>query len=70
MAEHPIAGPLRKSVIEDPQSFKRLATEVGVSRQTLMRFADGVGTLRLDHAETLCRYYGLELTRKTRLRDG
>ncbi|MEQ8849589.1 helix-turn-helix transcriptional regulator [Botrimarina sp.] len=61
MPDHPIADRLREAVLADPQSYNALSRETGIARPTLTRFADAVGTLRLDHAETLCRFYGLEL---------
>ncbi|MEQ8848251.1 helix-turn-helix transcriptional regulator [Botrimarina sp.] len=64
MAEHPITDKLREAVLDDSQSFNSLAAETGISRPTLVRFAKGDGTLRLDHAETLCRYYQLELVKR------
>ena len=62
MEPNPISDKLREVILADPQSFNSLAAETGISRPTLVRFAQEVGTLRLDHAETLCRHYGLQLT--------
>lgn len=42
-------------------SYKALETETGVTRQSLMGFAKGERTLRLDIADKLAAYFGLEV---------
>lgn len=46
------------------QSFKRLEKETGVLRQSLMKFVRGKQSLRLDMADRLAAYFGLELREK------
>ncbi len=53
---------LRDAVNASPLSFRALEHETGVFRQTLMKFARGESSLRLDKADKLAEYFGLELT--------
>jgi len=55
---------LRDAINDSPLSFKRLEKESGVLRQTLMRFARSEASLRLDKADLLAEYFGLELTER------
>jgi transcriptional regulator with XRE-family HTH domain len=59
-----ISEVLRLAIAESGQSFKRLEQETGVLRQSLMKFARGEQTLRLDMAEKLADYFGLELVQR------
>jgi plasmid maintenance system antidote protein VapI len=55
---------LRKSVMtdfENGESFRAIERDSGVLRQSLMKFVRGETSLRLDIADTLAEYYGLEL---------
>ena len=55
---------LRKALndaIESGSTFRDLERETGVIRQSLMPFARGKCTLRLDKADALAAYFGLEL---------
>jgi hypothetical protein len=52
-------------VIADSQlSFKALERETGVTRQSLMRFAYGESSLRLDLADKLVEFFGIEIARQ------
>jgi transcriptional regulator with XRE-family HTH domain len=55
---------LRKAVNDCPLPFQALERETGVLRQTLMKFARGETSLRLDMADKLAAYFGLELTER------
>jgi|GEM_PF-1952633 len=55
---------LRDAINESPLSFKALEKESGVLRQTLMLFARGETSLRLDKADKLAVYFDLELTER------
>jgi transcriptional regulator with XRE-family HTH domain len=56
---------LRNAILESELSYKRLEKETGVIRQSLMAFARGEQSLRLDKADKLAEYFGLEIvTRK------
>ena len=47
--------------VESGQSFKGLERETGLKRQSLMKFARGEQSLRLDLADKLAEFLGLEL---------
>lgn len=55
---------LRDAINESPLSFQALESKTGVLRQTLMLFARGESSLRLDKADLLAEYFGLELTER------
>ena len=56
-----ITETLRQTIAESGMSFKGLETATGVKRQSLMKFARGEQSLRLDIADKLAEYFGLEL---------
>jgi len=47
-------------------SFREVERETGIVRQSLMPFARGEQTLRLDKADLLAEYFGLELKPATK----
>jgi len=55
---------LRHEIEASNLSFKRLEKETGVLRQSLMTFARGEASLRLDKADKLLDHFGLEITRR------
>lgn len=60
----PIAEALRKAIadaIEAGESFRGIEQATGVLRQSLMKFARGETSLRLDLADRLAVYLGLEV---------
>ena len=58
----PITDVLRRVIDESGVSHKALERETGVKRQSIMRFMRGDQSLRLDMADKLVAYFGLELT--------
>jgi plasmid maintenance system antidote protein VapI len=52
---------LRKTIAESGMSFRGLETATGIKRQSLMKFMRGEQSLRLDIADKLAAYFGLEL---------
>ena len=55
---------LRKALndaIEAGETFRSIERETGIVRQSLMPFARGEQSLRLDIADRLATYFGLEL---------
>jgi plasmid maintenance system antidote protein VapI len=59
-----ISETLRKKVMtdfENGESFRAIERDTGVLRQSLMKFVRGETSLRLDVADKLAAYYGLEL---------
>jgi len=56
-----ITEALREAIGESELSFKALERETGVLRQSLMKFARGEQTLRLDAADKLAKFFGFEI---------
>ena len=52
---------LKRAILESGMSFKALQRETGVTRQSMMSFVRGERSLRLDIADKLAVYFGLEL---------
>ena len=57
---------LCETIAESELSFKAIERETGVLRQSLMKFARGERSLRLDNADKLADYFGLELKPRRR----
>ena len=55
---------IREAIAESELSFKALERETGVLRQSLMKFAAGKQTLRLDSADKLAEFFGIEVRRR------
>ena len=55
---------LLEAIAESELSFKALERETGITRQSLMGFAKGERTIRLDAADTLADYFGIQITRR------
>jgi plasmid maintenance system antidote protein VapI len=62
--DKPLTDTLRNAILQSGLSFKRLESETGVFRQSLMKFVRGEQSLRLDIADRLTVYFGLELRTK------
>lgn len=60
----PITDLLREAIVESKISLKRLAAETGIVRGSLIRFRRGETSLRLDIADKLADYFGLELVKR------
>lgn len=56
---------LRQAIAESGLPMLTIATETGIERASLIRFARGDQSLRLDIADRLAEYFGLELAAKT-----
>ena len=54
------------SAIESGETFRSIERETGIVRQSLMPFARGEQTLRLDKADLLAEYFELELKPTTK----
>ncbi len=52
---------LKRAVKASKMPMLAIQREAGINRQTVARFLDGRGSLRLDKADLLARYLGLEL---------
>ena len=57
---------LRKAIVGSGLSFAELERRSGVKRQSLMKFARGEQSLRLDMVDKLLPCLGLELVNKQR----
>jgi plasmid maintenance system antidote protein VapI len=60
----PISDLLRRTIAESGIPLQRLERETGVTRASIMRFVRGTQSLRLDMADRLAAYFGLELRAK------
>jgi plasmid maintenance system antidote protein VapI len=64
----PISDLLRRTILEAIErrrtNYKTLERETGVTRASIMRFARGSQSLRLDMADRLAAHFGLELQAK------
>ncbi len=61
---------LRQAIRQSGESFMALEQATGITRQSLMRFAHGQQSLRLDMADRLVDYFGVELRWKGKTRKG
>ena len=57
----PMSDLLRKTIAESGIPYLVLERETGVVRTSIMRFVRGETSLRLDKADVLAEYFGLEL---------
>ena len=55
---------LKAAISNSDLSFKALERETGVKRQSMMKFVDGEQSLRLDVADRLAEYFGLEIVKR------
>jgi plasmid maintenance system antidote protein VapI len=66
--EKPIPGPLtdalRRALRDSGTPMLALAKAAGVERMSLVRFARGERSLRLDKADRLAAYFGLALVKR------
>ena len=59
-----LTNALLAAIAESDLSFNALERESGVIRQSLMKFAYGEQSLRLDMADKLADYFGIEISRR------
>ncbi len=52
---------LRQAIIDSSMPLLTLSKEAGVARGSLIRFVRGERSLRLDCADKLAEYFGMEL---------
>jgi plasmid maintenance system antidote protein VapI len=66
MAKHaaPITDLLRRTIVESGMTFLELERATGLKRASVLRFVRGSQSLRLDMADRLADYFGLELRAK------
>jgi plasmid maintenance system antidote protein VapI len=61
---------LRRTIRESGVTYLALARATGVERASIQRFVDGRTSLRLDKADKLAAYFGLELRPGRKRKDG
>jgi plasmid maintenance system antidote protein VapI len=52
---------LRDAIVESGIPYKALSRDTGVARASIQRFVDGRQSIRLDMADRLAAFFGLEL---------
>jgi plasmid maintenance system antidote protein VapI len=62
--ERTLTAGLRQAILQSGESFKALEAWTGVKRQSLMKFARGEQSLRLDMADKLAEHFGMMLMRR------
>ena len=60
----PITDLLRRTIAESDVPYLTLERETGVKRGSIARFVRGDQSIRLDLADRLAEYFGLELKHK------
>lgn len=55
---------LQKAIAESGLTLYRIAKDTGIIKTSLMRFMAGETSLRLDKADALAEYLGLELVKR------
>jgi len=61
MANATMSDVLRKAIRDSGISMRRLSIDSGIARPSLIRFARGDQSLRLDVADKLAAYFNLRL---------
>jgi plasmid maintenance system antidote protein VapI len=65
-----ITDVLKNAVIESGISYKALSRETGVARASIQRFVDGRQSIRLDMADRLAAFFGLNLVERKTSKPG
>lgn len=63
-AKPPISDLLRRTIANSDVPLLTLQRETGVTRDSIRRFVNGQQSLRLDMADALAEYFGLELCKR------
>jgi plasmid maintenance system antidote protein VapI len=63
-APSPITTLLKQTIVDSGIPYKMLERETRVKRSSIQRFVDGRQSIRLDMADRLAAYFGLELRRE------
>ena len=62
--QSPLTDGIRQAILASEKPLLQIANKTGVQRASLSRFVSGQRSLRLDMADKLAAYFGLELTGK------
>jgi plasmid maintenance system antidote protein VapI len=65
-ANQPISDALRQAIADSGMAHVALERATGVKRQSIAKFLRGERSLRLDMADRLVAFFGLELRPKTK----
>lgn len=60
---------LLRKALSEADSLRQVERDTGIVRQSMMRFIRGEQSLRLDLADKLAAYFGIESTRNLRKGD-
>jgi plasmid maintenance system antidote protein VapI len=63
-SKSPISELLRRTIAESGISYNALQRDTGVTRASIMRFVRGDQSIRLDMADRLASFFGLELRKR------
>jgi plasmid maintenance system antidote protein VapI len=63
MAKQSVSESLRRAIVDSKIPYLTLEQETGLSRASIMRFVRGDLNLRMDSADKLAKYFGLQLTK-------
>jgi plasmid maintenance system antidote protein VapI len=63
-SKQPISDLLRRTIAKSGISYNTLQKETGVTRASIMRFVRGDQSIRLDRADRLAAFLGLELRKR------
>jgi len=55
---------LQQAILDSELNFRELERETGVKRQSLMKFARGEQSLRLDMADRLAEFFGFDIVKR------
>jgi len=55
---------LRQAIVLSDESYRAIARATGLKHPSLLKFARGDQSLRLDSADRLAEYFGIECVRK------
>jgi hypothetical protein len=61
---------LRDALWNDPRNWLELSRQTGISHTVLMHFAKGFNSIRLETADTLAQFYGIEHVAKPPAKKG
>jgi hypothetical protein len=60
---------LRRVIAESGMALNAIATKAGVQRMSIVRFLNGTQSLRLDAADKLAGFFGLEVVQRKQRKD-
>lgn len=67
--DSPITTALRQAILDSGLPLLRIANETEVQRASLSRFVRGKNSLRLDVADKLAAYFGLQLAKTEKINN-